>query len=100
MTEVPTHEVLLGRHPQKRLPAQLDNGIALEKTLPFDAAYCVNYGAMFELGNTHLGAYLCLITLSDQDGWSRSQPALTSQLSAGWLRRTECGTDRAPDQPR
>ncbi|WP_052732858.1 type VI secretion system tube protein TssD [Hymenobacter terrenus] len=60
--------------PQKRLPASLvfkdaAGGSALE-TVSLKAAYCVSYDEEFVHGDVNTGAYVCLITLSDPDGWT------------------------------
>lgn len=73
---VPEDDFLFGwaTEPHKRLAADVlfrdsDGGSVLE-TLSLKAAYCVAYHEQFASGDGQSGAYQCLLTLSDPDGWT------------------------------
>ena len=60
--------------PQKRQPAEVlfrdSVGGSVLETLSLKGAYCVVYHEQFISGDEQGGAYQCLLTLSDPDGWT------------------------------
>jgi hypothetical protein len=60
----------------KRQAAQVHfrdaSGGGVVETLALKAAYCVAYHEQFVRGDARGGAYQCVVTLSDPDGWTLS----------------------------
>lgn len=78
--------------PAKRLPASAvfanaDGGTALE-TLALAGAYCVGYREEFAAGDEQDGAYRCLLTLADPDGFTMragGPSAVSTTPQVAWL---------------
>jgi hypothetical protein len=73
---VPEGEALFGwaNEAHKRQAAQVffrdASGGSVVETLELKAAYCVAYHEQFVSGDAQGGAYQCVVTLSDPDGWT------------------------------
>jgi hypothetical protein len=73
---VPAGDALLAwaTDAHKRQPAQAffrdASGGSVVETLDLKAAYCVAYHEQFVSGDARGGAYQCIVTLSDPDGWT------------------------------